>query len=128
MDWLSKISPYGDFNLNDVTYGADVSSPLPDVSWSSPAMESSTPTGTGSGQFIDTSTQNALLGGLNNVLNWAIQRDALKIQQDTKTQLAGTQYASTNNALNYQAQQSAANRKLLMIGLAVAGLFLVMRK
>ena len=128
MDWLSKISPYGDFNLNDVTYGADVSSPLPDVSWSSPAMESSTPTGTGSGQFIDTSTQNALLGGLNNVLNWAIQRDALKIQQDTKMQLAGTQYATTNNALGYQAQQSAANRKLLMIGLAVAGLFLVMRK
>jgi len=128
MDWLSKISPYGDFNLNDVTYGADVSSPLPDVSWSSPDMESSTPTGTGSGQFIDTATQNALLGGLDKVLNWAIQRDTAKIQQDTAYQLAGTQYAGTNNALNYQAQQSAANRKLIVIGLAVAGLFLVMRK
>ena len=124
-DYLSSIS---NFDLDGLMYGSDRPAPLPDVSWSSPPMESYTPTGTGSGQFIDTTTQNALLGGLDKVLNWAIQRDTAKIQQDTAYQLAGTQYASTNNALGYQAQQSAANRKLIVIGLAVAGLFLVMRK
>lgn len=128
MSLLSSISPFGDFNLSDVTYGADVSSPLPDVSWSSPDMQPYTPTGNGSGQFIDTATQNGIFGLIDRAMNYAIQRDTAKIQQDTAFQLAGTQYASTNNALSYQAQQSAANRKLLVIGLAVAGLFLVMRK
>jgi len=122
-DYFGSIS-----NLDSLMYGADTASPLQDVSWSSPDMQPYTPTGNGSGQFLDTATQNALFGGLDKVLNWAIQRDAAKIQQDTTYQLAGTQYASTNNALNYQAQQSAANRKLLVIGMAVAGLFLVMRK
>lgn len=122
-DYFGSIS-----HLDDLMYGADTASPLTDVSWSSPAMESSTPTGTGSGQFLDTTTQNALFGSLDKVLNWAIQRDTAKIQQDTQMQLGGMQYASTNNALGYQAQQSAANRKLLVMGMLAAGLFLVMRK
>ena len=122
-DYFGSIS-----NLDDLMYGADTASPLPDVSWSSPAMESSTPTGTGSGQFIDTSMQNGIFDFLGKALQFAVNRDTAKIQQDTQMQLAGTQYASTNNAVGYQAQQSAANRKLLVMGMAVAGLFIVMRK
>lgn len=128
MSLLSSISPFGDFSLNEITYGADTASPLPDVSWSSPAMESSTPTGTGSGVFMDSSLQNALLGGLDKALNWAIARDTAKINQQTQNQLAGTQAGSVNTMLAYQAQQSAANRKLMLMGAAVVALFLVMRK
>lgn len=124
-DYLSSIS---NFDLESLMYGSDRPAPLPDVSWSSPAMESSTPTGTGSGVFMDSSLQNALLGGLDKALNWAIARDTAKINQQTQNQLAGTQAGSVNTMLAYQAQSAAANRKLILIGAAVAALFLVMRK
>lgn len=75
MDWLSSISPYSQY-LDDYTAGADVTSPLSDVSNSSPAMQTYTATGTGSGVFIDSGWQNAIMGGLQTALNYAIKRDA----------------------------------------------------
>lgn len=124
MDWLSATST---IDLDAIMKGSDSPAPLTDVSWSSPAMESYTPTGTGSGQFIDTQTQNTLLGGLTSVLNYALQRDAIKIQASTQQQLAGNQVGYANSALAYQAQQSNSNRTLIMLGLGVAAVFLVMR-
>jgi len=67
-----------DFNLDNVTWGADAGSPLSDVSYGSPAMESYTPTGTGSGTFIDSGWQQAIVGGLQTALNYAIVRDSYK--------------------------------------------------
>lgn len=124
-DYYSTISP---FNLDAVMEGSDRPAPLPDVSWASQPMESYTPTGNGSGQFIDTATQNGIFGTLDKVLNWAIQKDSAKIQQDTQLQLADRQGNSVNTMLGYQAQQAQANRKLMLMGLMAAGLFLVMRK
>lgn len=124
-DYYSTISP---FNLDAVMAGSDSPAPLPDVSWASQPMESYTSTGNGSGQFIDTATQNGIFNLLDKGLNWAIQKDSAKIQQDTQLQLADRQGNSVNTMLGYQAQQAQANRKLMLLGLMAAGLFLVMRK
>lgn len=76
MDYLASISPFSSFDLSDYTAGADAAAPLADVSNSSPAMSTYTTTGTGSGVFVDSGWQNALLGGLTTALNYAIKRDA----------------------------------------------------
>lgn len=128
MDLLSSTSI---IDLDAIMKGSDTPAPLPDVSWSSPAMQTSTPTGNGTGVFIDTSQQNSTLASLGNILgtalNYSLQKDAIKYQQTTQTQLAGNQANQVNSALAYQAQQSSANRTLILLAVAGVALFVVMR-
>jgi hypothetical protein len=116
VDYLSSIS---DFNLDDYTAGADVSSPLPDVSNGWAPMTTSTPTGNGSGQFLDTSMQNAIFGGLSKVLDYAIKRD----QYNMGMALPGMQATNSQQVLAVQKKQT----NFLFLAMCGLGIFLVAR-
>jgi hypothetical protein len=73
MDYLASLSQ---FNLDDYTAGADNASPLSDVSNGDSPMQTYTPTGNGTGVFLDTGWQNAIFGGLSKVVDYAIKKDA----------------------------------------------------
>jgi hypothetical protein len=90
-DYLSSISPFASFDLGVVTYGADDASPLGDVSNGAPAMQTYTNTGNGSGVFVDTSWQNAIIGGLSKVVDYAIKKDAYSMGGPLANQATGQQ-------------------------------------
>lgn len=94
-----------------------------DVAWSSPAEQPSTPTGNGSGQFVSSDWQGAIIGGLQTALNYALYRDQQKMtavaqapvqQAQLQTQVAQVQH---NNTLTY-----------VLIGAAVLAVVLVTRE
>lgn len=96
---------------------------LTDVSFSSPPEQPNTPTGNGSGQFVSSDWQGAVLGGLQTALNYAIYRDQQKMtavaqapvqQAQLQTQVAQVQH---NNTLTY-----------VLIGAAVLAVVLVTQK
>lgn len=116
MDYLQSIST---FNLDDYTAGADAASPLPDVSNGWAPMTTSTPTGNGSGQFLDTSTQNLIFGGLKSVLDYAIKRD----QYQMGMALPGMQATTSQQVLQQQGKQT----NFLFLALCGLGIFLVAR-
>ena len=107
-----------DFNLDNVTWGADAASPLSDVSYGSQPMESYTPTGTGSGTFISADWQQGILGGLQTALNYAITRDAYKNGLPINGVAAATQQQVV-------VQQKQTNGMFLL--LCAVGLVLVLK-
>lgn len=71
------------------TYTDNVGYVQPDVSQGAPAMQPTTPTGNGSGYFIDQAAQSTIFDTLKLGLNYAMQRDQQTMQYDlmtTKTQ------------------------------------------
>ena len=93
---------------------------LPDVSWSSPAMETSTATGNGFGDFFDSKAGGALLGGLQTALNYAIYRDQ-------------RQFTAVANAPQQAVQQQVAvqqvrNNNLLLWAAIAGGLIFLVKK
>ncbi len=92
----------------------------PDVSYGSPAMETSTPTGNGSGVFVDQNTQNQIFGTLNNVLAYALKRDQMKM---TAVAQAPMQQAQAQ----VQYQQVKNNNLLLWLAIG-AGVILLVRQ
>lgn len=98
-------------------YGATV--PV-DVSDGAPAMQTSTPTGAGSGVFVDQSTQNQIFGTLNNVLNYALKRDQMKM---TAVAQAPMQQAQAQ----VQYQQVKNNNLLLWLAIG-AGVIMLVRE
>ena len=110
-------SDYDSDPYNTLGTGATV---LPDVSWSSPAMETSTSTGNGFGDFFDSKAGNFVLGGLNTALNYAIYRDQQK-------------YTAVANAPQQAVQQQVAvqqvrNNNLLLWAAIAAGLIFLVKK
>lgn len=108
----------GWFDLSGVLSGADQASPLPDVSNGAPAMETYTPTGNGSGVFVDTSWQNQIFGGLNKVLDYAVQRDAYRM--GALPTIPGT-YGATSQQV-YQQRRSQNGLMLLLLGVGIFAL------
>ena len=110
-------SDYDSDPYNALGTGAAV---LPDVSWSSPAMETSTSTGNGFGDFFDSKAGNFVLGGLNTALNYAMYRDQ-------------RQFTAVANAPQQAVQQQVAvqqvrNNNLLLWAAIAAGLIFLVKK
>lgn len=75
MDYLKSMEQY-DFSQ----YEAGAVDPVrTDVSYSGEDMQTSTATGNGSGVFLDSGWQNALFGAIPKVVDYALQRDAVKM-------------------------------------------------
>ncbi len=110
-DYLRSIST---FNLDDYTAGADAASPLTDVSYSDEPMQTYTPTGNGSGVFLDSSLQNTILGGLSKVVDYAIKRDAYNMGMQMPVGVGG----ATGQQLQVQRKQTNG-LFLLLCGLGV---------
>ncbi|MCM2564819.1 hypothetical protein O3299_07070 [Janthinobacterium sp. SUN176] len=110
-------SDYDSDPYNTLGTGATV---LPDVSWSSPAMETSTSTGNGFGDFFDSKAGNFVLGSLNTALNYAMYRDQ-------------RQFTAVANAPQQAVQQQVAvqqvrNNNLLLWAAIAAGLIFLVKK
>lgn len=91
-----------------------------DVAWGAPAMETSTATGNGFGDFFDSKAGGALLGGLQTALNYAMFRDQQK-------------YTAVANAPKQAVQQQVAvqqvrNNNLLLWAAIGAGLILLIKR
>ena len=91
-----------------------------DVAWGAPAMETSTATGNGFGDFFDSKGGAALLGGLSTALNYAMFRDQQK-------------YTAVANAPQQAVQQQVAvqqvrNNNLLLWAAIGAGLILLIKR
>jgi hypothetical protein len=117
-DFGAGFSSLGD--ESPITAGADQSTPLGDVSYGAPEMTTDTPTSNGFGGFIDSETQNALLGFLDRGLGYAIQRD----QQQYST-LPG--YTMQGGVVVPNQAQQAANSRMFMFALIIGGVYLAVR-
>jgi hypothetical protein len=80
-------SGFGDIDLSTIADGSTDGVPL-DVSNGAPDMQPSTPTGNGSGVFLDSTSQNRIFGGLEKVLDYALQRDQQRFALDSRIQYA----------------------------------------
>lgn len=118
MDYLSQLSG-GLFDLDEITAGVNVTSPRADNSWGAPAMETHTPTGNGSGVFMDSSWQQTIFGGLSKVVDYAIQRDAIKMQMNQPYYQPATQQ---------QVQVQGKQTNFLFLALCGLGIYLVAKK
>lgn len=100
-------------------FGGNEYSPIyGDVSNGAQDMQPSTSTGNGSGVFMDSGMQNQIFGTLQNVLNYALKRDQIKMQaglaQPVQQQQAAIQYVQTKN-----------NNMLVWAGLGLAALWIM---
>ena len=91
-----------------------------DVSYGAPAMETSTATGNGFGDFFDSKAGNFVLGGLNTALNYAMYRDQ-------------RQFTAVANAPQQAVQQQVAvqqvrNNNLLLWAAIAGGLIFLVKK
>jgi hypothetical protein len=104
-------------------FGEDSGGVLDDVSNSSPAEQPSTPTGTGTGMYIPSNWEAGLMGGLHDVLNYALARGQAEFA-------AKHGYAPGNAKMTAtpQAQAAIGNSRLLIIGAIVVAAALVLRK
>jgi hypothetical protein len=111
----------GLFDLSDIGFGWDGASygVLPDVSMSEPAQQSTTPTGNGTGYYVENGWLNAITGTVQTALNYAIVRDQQQIAQKTGF-TTGVPVVATP-----QATAAIQNNRLLMVGgLAIVALLL----
>lgn len=119
-DYLNNTGTFsGGFDIGAITNGSDMSSPLPDVSNGAQDMQPWTNTGTGSGVFVDTQTQNHVFGTLDKVLNYALVRD-----QQTMVRVPTQMQAG---AIQQQQQRAQNSRLVLWVALAL-GAFMVINK
>lgn len=102
-------------------YNVDTNPIYPDNSYGAADMTTSTPTGGGSGVFMDTGWQNGLFGMLQQGLNYALLRDQQKMTAVAYNPVAQAQQAAQQSAI----MQQSRNANLLVL-LAVGGLVLLM--
>jgi len=114
MDYFTTM---GSFNLDAFLEGSDTTSPLDDNAWGDTAMETSTPTGNGSGAFLDSGWQNQIFGGLSKVVDYAIQRDAVKMQ----AKLPQVYQPATAQQVQVQGKQT----NFMFLALCGLGIYLV---
>jgi hypothetical protein len=101
-----------DFDLSDISFDWDGASMgvLPDVSMSEPAQQPTTPTGNGTGYYVDNSWQSALFGTIGQALNYALVRDQQQIAKQTGF-TTGVPVTATP-----QAAAAIQNNRILLIG------------
>lgn len=94
--------------------GAEVDPPLPDVSNGAPDQQPSTPTGTGTGYWVDPSQESAMWGTVQKALQYAINRDQISMAAKTglQTSAAGAVVPTAQAAQKIQNQQF-----LLLLGI-----------
>lgn len=112
------ITGTGEFNLSGVTAGADVTSPRDDNAWGAPAMETNTPTGNGTGVYVDSSWATALMGGLNKAVDYAIQRDAFQMR-------AQVPFGQVQGSTSQQVQVQRKQTNFMFLALCGVGIYLV---
>jgi len=108
------------WDLSQLTSDALAVSPLGDVSNGAENMQSYTPTGNGSGVFLDTTSQNQIFGGLGKVLDYALQRDAYKIG------MASPLNGRPTTQQQVQIQQKQGN--FLFLALCGIGIYLMVKE
>jgi hypothetical protein len=107
---------------------------LTDVSNGSPPQQPSTPTGNGTGVFIDSGQQNGMFNLLGQALNYAITRDQQKMTAVYGPQVTGAYYpAAGSNGYppGYTGSvslQASANSRLLTYLLIGGAIWLAVRK
>lgn len=104
------------YNLDGVSWGV-----LPDVSNGEPPMQPMTPTGNGTGYYVENGWLNSLAGTVGQALNTVIQRENAKTQQQTAITSAGVQMQTA------QVQAGLANQRMLLLGGMVLVVLLVLR-
>ncbi len=109
--------------LDDINYDLDGVSwgVLPDVSNSEPPMQPSTPTGNGTGYYVENGWLNSLAGTVGQALNTVINRENAKTAQQTAITSAGVQMQTA------QVQAGLANQRMLLLGGMVLVGLLVLR-
>lgn len=112
---FGDVDPYTSFGA-----GGYVTVPT-DVSMGDAPMQSWTPTGNGSGEFISASTQQSILGGLQSVLNYAMMRDQQKM-----TAVGGPVQVGAARAQVTARQEN--DKRLFTYALIGLGVYLVTRK
>jgi len=122
MGQFDKFLGFGSSDFDSDPYNAlgTGATVLPDVSWGSPPMETSTSTGNGFGDFFDSKAGNFVLGSLNTALNYAMYRDQ-------------RQFTAVANAPQQAVQQQVAvqqvrNNNLLLWAAIAGGLIFLVKK
>jgi len=108
------------FRLDSILGGADETVPLPDVSMGGEDMQPSTPTGNGSGVFVDSTMQQNIFGGLSKVLDYALQRDAYKMNMQRNLQY--------QPAVQQQVQVQGRQTNFLFLAACAVGVYLLVRE
>lgn len=103
--------------------GASYSVPLPDNYYGSSSQQPTTPTGTGTGYYVDNTMWSSLSGALDKALNYALIRDQQKFAAEHGYSATPTPYTPTP-----QAAAQAANSRLLLLGLIGVGIAFALRK
>lgn len=106
----------GAFNLNELLYGSDKPVPRDDVSYGSEPMETSTPTGNGTGQF---NWENLIGKTLETGLQYAIVRDQQKMGN-----FAPLGQPTTQQQVQVQGRQN----NFLFFALCGLGVYLLVRQ
>jgi hypothetical protein len=109
------------FNLESLMGGADEATPLPDVSMGGEDMQPSTPTGNGSGVFVDSTMQQNIFGGLSKVLDYALQRDAYKMNMQRNLQYQ-------QPVMQQQVQAQGRQTNFLFLAACAVGIFLLVKE
>lgn len=102
---------------NALGFGGTV---VPDVSYGAPAMETSTATGNGFGDFFDTKLGGFTLNSLGTALNYAMFRD-----QQKYTQVANAPQQAVQQQV---AVQQVRNNNLLLWAAIAAGLIILVKR
>lgn len=103
--------------------GASYSVPLPDNYYGSSSQQPTTPTGTGTGYYVDNTAWAAIGGAVDKALNYVLIRDQQKFAAEHGYSATPTPYTPTP-----QAAAAAANSRLLLLGLIGVGIAFAMRK
>lgn len=116
---FGQVDPYTQFGLGSYGTGGV----LADVSNGSPDEQPYTPTGNGTGVFLDSGSQNGIFNMLGQALNYAIVRDQRKM-----TAVYGPAINMTPQQQAALSVQASGNSRLLMYVLIGAGIWLAVRK
>jgi hypothetical protein len=103
--------------------GASYSVPLPDNYYGSSAQQPTTPTGTGTGYYVDSTAWAAIGGAVDKALNYVLIKDQQKFAAEHGYSATPTPYTPTP-----QAAAAAANQRLLLLGVLGVGIAFALRK
>jgi hypothetical protein len=114
---FGQVDPYTTFGAGSYT------GVLSDVSNGSPPEQPYTPTGNGTGVFLDSGSQKGIFDVLGQALNYAIVRDQQKM-----TAVYGPGINMTPQQQAALSVQASGNSRLLMYLLIGAGIWMAVRK
>jgi hypothetical protein len=115
---FGDVDPYTSFGAGSYT------GVYTDVSNSAPAEQPYTPTGNGSGVYVDSSSLGGFWGALEKGLNYAILRD----QQKMTAVYGPTMYPAGQAQTAAVSLQASSNNKLLTLMMLAGAAYLLVRK